>query len=117
MRVPELASQNPEERRDRNDAPIRGSPPCLAELVERLQVRSLSLRHLAAIASGERPGPTSFQPATPAAASSSWFCPLVVQALQGGLSHTELSHRPEGASWRSGTTGTISVSAVRRPAC
>jgi len=26
-------------------------------------VRSLSLRHLAAIASGERPGPTSFEPA------------------------------------------------------
>jgi len=28
-----------------------------------VQVRSLSLRHLAAIASGERPGPTSFEPA------------------------------------------------------
>ena len=35
----------------------------MAATPERLQVRSLSLRHLAAIASGERPGPTSFQPA------------------------------------------------------
>jgi hypothetical protein len=35
----------------------------MAATPERLQVRSLSLRHLAAIASGERPGPTSFEPA------------------------------------------------------
>ena len=35
----------------------------MAATPERLQVRSLSLRHLAAIASGEHPGPTSFESA------------------------------------------------------